>query len=131
MCKLQPKISGCFRTMKGAMIFPRLLWIVNTARKRGWNVIEILGGSPERFIGALGNPAEVLDAFENCLKGEARMSRSWTSSTRRTKSLGAPEIVATIRAVKKNLCFQHLSSYKLSSFRLDSGRMRFPVAPAQ
>ena len=22
MCKLQPKISGCFRTMKRAMIFP-------------------------------------------------------------------------------------------------------------
>ena len=70
MCKLQPKISGCFRTMKGAMIFPRLRSIVNTARKREWNVIDILGGSPERFIEALDYPAEVLDAFENCLKGE-------------------------------------------------------------
>ena len=70
MCKLQPKISGCFRTMKGAMIFPRLRSIVNTARKRGWDVIEILGGSPERFIEALDYPAEVLDAFEMYLKGE-------------------------------------------------------------
>ena len=52
------------------MIFPRLRSIINTARKRGWNVIEFLGGSPERFIEALGYPEEVLDAFENCLKGE-------------------------------------------------------------
>ena len=42
----------------------------DAARKRGWNVIDILGGSPERFIEALDYPAEVLDAFENCLKGE-------------------------------------------------------------
>ena len=48
MRKLQPKISGRFRTMKGAMIFPRLRSIVNAARKRGWNVIDILGGSPEK-----------------------------------------------------------------------------------
>ena len=70
MCKLQPKISGCFRTMKGAMIFLRLRSIVNTARKRKWNVIDILGGSPEKFIEALDYPAEVLDAFETHLKGE-------------------------------------------------------------
>ena len=70
MCKLQPKISGCFRTLKGAMIFLRLRSIVNTARKRRWSVIDILGGSPDRFIEALDFPAEVLDAFENCLKDE-------------------------------------------------------------
>ena len=70
MCKLQPKISGCFRTMKGAMIFLRLRSIVNTARKRKWNVIDILGGSPDRFIEALDYPKEVLDAFETYLKGE-------------------------------------------------------------
>ena len=70
MRKLQPKISGCFRTNKGAMIFLRLRSIVNTARKRGWNVIEILGGSPERFIEALDYPAEVLEAFETYLKGD-------------------------------------------------------------
>ena len=70
MCKLQPKISGCFRTNKGAMIFLRLRSIVNTARKRGWNVIEILRGSPERFIEALDYPAEVLEAFETYLNGD-------------------------------------------------------------
>ena len=70
MCKLQPKNSGCFQTIKGAMIFLRLRSIVNTARKRGLNVIDILGGSPERFVEALDYPEEVLDAFENCLKGE-------------------------------------------------------------
>ena len=48
MCKLQPKISGRFRTMKGAMIFLRLRLIMNTARKREWNVIDILGGPPEK-----------------------------------------------------------------------------------
>ena len=70
MCKLRPKISGCYRTMKGAMIFPRLRSIVNTARKRGWNVIEIPGGSPERVVEALGYSEEVLDAFEEYLKVE-------------------------------------------------------------
>ena len=70
MCKLQPKISGRFRTVKAAMIFPRLRSIANTARKRKWNVIDILGGSPEKFIEALDYPAEAHDAFENCLKCE-------------------------------------------------------------
>ena len=70
MCKLQPKISGCYRTRKGAAIFVRLRSIANTGRKRGWDVIEILGGSPEKFIEALDYPAEVLDAFETYLKGE-------------------------------------------------------------
>ena len=70
MCKLQPKISGRFRTMKGAIIFPRPRSIANAARKRGWNVIDILGGSPERFIEAPDYPEEVLDAFENFLKRE-------------------------------------------------------------
>ena len=69
MCKLQPKISGCYRTRKGAAIFLRLRTIANTGRKRGWDVIEILGGSPEKFVEALDYPEEVLDAFENCLKG--------------------------------------------------------------
>ena len=71
MCKLQPKISGCFLTMKGAMIFLRLRPVVNTARKRGWNVIDILGGSPEKLIEALDYQAETLDAFETYLKGES------------------------------------------------------------
>lgn len=50
MCKVLPNISGCFWTMKGASIFLRLRSIVNAVRKRGWEVIAILGGSPESFF---------------------------------------------------------------------------------
>ena len=60
---------GLFPDHEGRDVFPRLRSIINTARKGGWNVIEILTGSPERVAEALGYPAEVLDAFENCLKG--------------------------------------------------------------
>ena len=42
----------------------------DTGRKRGWDVIEILGGSPEKFIEALDYPEEVLEAFEAYLKVE-------------------------------------------------------------
>ena len=70
MRKLLPNISGCFRTMRSAMISLMLRSIANITRKREWNVVDILGGSPEKFIEALDYPAEVPDAFENCLKGE-------------------------------------------------------------
>ena len=50
------------------MIFPRLRSVANAARKRGWKVIDILGGSPEKFFEALGYPEEVHDAFETFLK---------------------------------------------------------------
>ena len=50
--------------------FPEAAVDRDAARKRGLNVIDIPGGSSERFIEALDYPAEVLDAFENCLKGE-------------------------------------------------------------
>lgn len=43
---------------------------MNALRKRGWNVVDILGDSAERFIKALGYPEEAFGAFENCLKGE-------------------------------------------------------------
>lgn len=49
------------------MIFLRLRSIINTARKRGWNVIETLGGSPKRFIEALDYPEEFLNAFKKYL----------------------------------------------------------------
>ena len=52
------------------MIFLRLRSIANAARKREWNIVDILGRSPEIFIEALDYPEEVLDAFENCLKRE-------------------------------------------------------------
>ena len=40
-------------TMKGAMFFLWLRSFLNTARKHGWNIIDILGGSAERFMDAL------------------------------------------------------------------------------
>ena len=50
--------------------FPEAAFNRNTARKRGWNVIDILGGSPEKFMGTLGYPGEALDAYEAYLKVE-------------------------------------------------------------
>ena len=41
----QAKIPDRFRTMKGATVSPRPRSIVNAARNRGWNAIDILGGS--------------------------------------------------------------------------------------
>ena len=39
-------------TMKGAVFFLWLRSFLKTARKRGWNVIDILDGSAERFMDA-------------------------------------------------------------------------------
>ncbi len=40
MMKCKQKISGGFRTTKGAEIFIRIRGFVSTARKQGWNVLE-------------------------------------------------------------------------------------------
>ena len=61
---------GLLPDHEGRDDFPEAALDRDAARKRGWNVIEIPGGSPERFIEALGYPDEVLDAFENFLKGD-------------------------------------------------------------
>lgn len=53
-----------------AMIFLRLRLIVNTTRKRDWNVIDILGSLAERFIDTLGYPEEVRDVFDEYQKFE-------------------------------------------------------------
>jgi transposase len=42
MLKLKQKISGCYRTQKGAQIFCRIRGFISTVRKRGRNVIEDL-----------------------------------------------------------------------------------------
>ena len=61
---------GLFPNREGRDVFPRLRSIINTARKRGWNVIEIPGGSPERVVEALGYREEILGAFVAHLKVE-------------------------------------------------------------
>ena len=45
---------GALPDHEGRDVFPRLPSIMNAARKREWNVIDILGVSAERFIEALG-----------------------------------------------------------------------------
>ena len=54
MMKLQMKISGCFRTLQGAEGFAIMRSIIDTARKNGLDVMEVLSGTPEQFLAATG-----------------------------------------------------------------------------
>jgi len=40
------KISGAFRTFKGAADFAALRSVVATARKQGWNILQALASDP-------------------------------------------------------------------------------------
>lgn len=40
------------------------------SNRQGWNAIDILSGSSERFLDAFGYSEGTLDAFKNCLNGE-------------------------------------------------------------
>jgi len=42
MMKVKAKISGCFRSLGGAKRFATLRGFIDTARKRGWSIIETL-----------------------------------------------------------------------------------------
>jgi transposase len=53
MMKVRMKISGSFRTLEGAEIFARLRSIVSTARKQGFNILEILSATPETLMQSL------------------------------------------------------------------------------
>ncbi len=53
MMKVKMKISGSFRTLEGAQIFARLRSIVSTARKQGYNILEILAAAPNDIMLAL------------------------------------------------------------------------------
>ena len=48
MTKVKMKISGAFRTFAGAKAFARLRSIVSTARKQGYNILQILAASPSQ-----------------------------------------------------------------------------------
>ena len=54
MMKLRMKISGCFRTPQGAEDFAIMRSIIDTARKNGLDVMEVLAGTPEQFLAAIG-----------------------------------------------------------------------------
>ena len=53
MIKLKEKISGCFRTKKGADIFCRIRSYISTLRKQGYNLLDSLqlaiDGTPVNF----------------------------------------------------------------------------------
>ena len=42
MAKLRQKISGGFRSERGAYNFARMRAVIATARKQGWNVLQSL-----------------------------------------------------------------------------------------
>jgi transposase len=46
MMKVKMKISGCFRTLEGALDFARLRSVISSARKQGLNILEILAAPP-------------------------------------------------------------------------------------
>ena len=68
MRKLQLKISGRCRTMKGATFsLGRARSRMPPASVDGTSSTSFLGSSPERFVEALDYPEEVFDEFENFL----------------------------------------------------------------
>ena len=50
MTKVRQKVSGCFRTVQGLKDFCTLRTIIETARKQGWDVLEILQTPPDKLI---------------------------------------------------------------------------------
>ena len=50
MMKVKAKISGCFRSLAGAQRFATLRGFIDTARKRGWNIIEALALDAEALV---------------------------------------------------------------------------------
>jgi transposase len=53
MMKVKMKISGSFRTLEGAQIFARLRSVVSTARKHGFNILQILTATPAQIMKAI------------------------------------------------------------------------------
>ena len=53
MMKVRMKISGGFRSRKGADVFAAVRSIISTARKQKWNIIDTLSALPQDLINAL------------------------------------------------------------------------------
>ena len=53
MGKVRQKVSGCFRTLRGAEVFCILRTVVNTARKQGWSIMDTLLKPPDQLIAVL------------------------------------------------------------------------------
>ena len=53
MMKLRMKISGGFRSTKGAHVFATVRSINSTARKQSWNILDTLSAKPHGLIDAL------------------------------------------------------------------------------
>ena len=50
MMKVRMKISGGFRSAKGAQIFAAVRSVISTARKQGWNILATLSAKPDSLI---------------------------------------------------------------------------------
>jgi len=53
MMKLRMKISGGFRSTKGAHVFATVRSVISTARKQRWNILDTLSAKPHSLIDAL------------------------------------------------------------------------------
>ena len=53
MMKLRMKISGGFRSTKGAHVFATVRSVISTARKQRWNILDTLSEKPHSIIKAL------------------------------------------------------------------------------
>jgi hypothetical protein len=53
MLKLKQKISGCFRSVRGANDFMVIRTLIGTARKQGWGIIQSLMRDPKDVINDL------------------------------------------------------------------------------
>jgi transposase len=53
MMKVKQKISGCFRSLDGALDFAVIRSFISTAKKQGWNIIQALTQDAQIHVSAL------------------------------------------------------------------------------